>query len=225
MTFGTGLVCGVSFLWAENDNPLAAAVTAKTHVIVQHRNVMIPPETIANPVTGDSLKVLRCSRLTAHESVLFEFALPAGAAGSPMHFHTRIRERFEVLDGQLTLIAGASRQPRVLGPGEALLVEPGTRHRFWNPHDRPVTFLCEVSPSRDFETFMLALYQLAREGLAGPSGMPRNILMVAVLIDLADFHVPGVPVFAQRWLRRMLVSVARWSGAENSIHELAEKLR
>lgn len=186
---------------------------------------MKPPETIVNPVTGDSLKLLRNSRSSAHQSALFEFTLPAGSSGSPMHFHTRIRERFEVLDGRLTMIAGASSKPRVLGPGEAFLVEPGTRHRFWNPHDRPVTFICEVSPARDFETFMLALYQLAREGMAGPTGMPRGLLMVAVLIDLADFHVPGIPVFAQRLLRRMMVSAARRAGVEDLIHQLAEKLR
>lgn len=186
---------------------------------------MTSPDAIINPVTGDSLKVLRSSRSSAHESVLFELTLPAGSGGSPLHFHTRIRERFEVLDGRLSMIAGDPKQPRVLGSGEVLEVDPGTRHRFWNPHDRPVTFLCEVSPSRDFETFMLALYQLAREGMAGPSGMPRSPLLAAVLIHLADFHVPGVPVFAQRWLLRMMGSIARRRGAETLIHNLADKLR
>lgn len=186
---------------------------------------MTPPDAIFNPVTGDSLRVLRSSRSSAHKSVLFEFTLPAGADGPPLHFHTRISERFEVLDGRLTMVAGDPRQPRVLGPGESMLVEPGTRHRFWNPHDRPVTFLCEVSPSRDFETFMLALYQLAREGMAGPSGMPRSPLQMAVLIHLADFHFPGVPVFAQRWLRRIVVSIAGMTGTETLIHNLADKLR
>lgn len=186
---------------------------------------MNPPDAIPNPVTGDSLKVLRSSRSSAHESVLFEFTIPAGSVGSPLHFHTRICERFEVLDGRLAMIAGDPHKSRVLSVGESLLVEPGTRHRFWNPHELPVTFLCEVSPSRDFETFMLALYQLAREGMVGPSGMPRNPLQALVLIHLADFHVPGVPVLVQRWLRRILMSLARRSGAENVIYQLADKLR
>ena len=181
---------------------------------------MNPSDCILNPVTGDTLKVL-----PAGGDRLFEFTLPAGSNGSPLHFHTRIRERFEVVDGCLTMIAGNPHQPRLLGKGESLSVEPGVVHRFWNPRPDPVTFRCEVSPSQDFETFILALYQLGIEGRTGASGLPRNPLQIAVLLELADFHFPGVPVALQRAFRRVLTALARKTGAAGTILQFADKLR
>lgn len=179
-----------------------------------------PPD-ILNPTTGETLRVLRSSRSSAHAGALFEITLPAGSAGSPLHFHSRIRERFSVVRGALNLVAGDPKRPVVLGPREEIIVEPGTTHRFWNASDAPVTFECEVSPSRDFETFLLAVYQIGREGLAGPSGMPRGFRRLIVLLNLADFHFPGLPGGLQRAIRRWLTS----SSAEVEIHQFADKLR
>ncbi len=182
-------------------------------------------ECIVNPVTGDKLKVLRAGAGASLEDGYLEFTLPPGSNGSPLHFHSRIRERFEVVDGSLSMIAGDPRRPRVLEVGGSLVVEPGVLHRFWNPRTEPVTFRCQVSPPGDFETFILALYQLGREGQTGPAGLPRSPLQVAVLLDLADFHFPGVPVFVQRCLRGLLVAIARRTGAADKIVQLADRLR
>lgn len=186
---------------------------------------MNPPEShapdILNPATGEIMRVLRESRSTAHASATFEFRLPAGSKGSPLHFHSRIRERFSVVSGVLSLVAGNPKRPVSLSPREEITVEPGTLHRFWNAGADPVTFVVEVSPSRDFETFLLAVYQMGREGLAGASGMPRGIRRMIVLLNLADLHFPGLPGRLQRAIRRLLTTAS----AEAEIHQFANKLR
>jgi mannose-6-phosphate isomerase-like protein (cupin superfamily) len=47
------------------------------------------------------------------------------------HWHPTQREQFEVLDGALTVELDGS-PPRVLTPGETLVVPPRTAHRMWN---------------------------------------------------------------------------------------------
>ncbi len=49
---------------------------------------------INNLATGDRLTILRSAGETGGASSLIRFDLPPGAKGSPLHYHTRIAERF-----------------------------------------------------------------------------------------------------------------------------------
>lgn len=49
----------------------------------------------------------------------------------PLHWHPSQRERFEVLEGELTVELGDT-GPRVLGAGEVLDIPARTAHRMWN---------------------------------------------------------------------------------------------
>jgi quercetin dioxygenase-like cupin family protein len=59
-----------------------------------------------------------------------------GGKKPPAHWHPRQHERFEVLEGRLTVGVG-DEAPRGLAPGDSLDVPPGTAHRMWN--DGPAT--------------------------------------------------------------------------------------
>ncbi|MEV8534848.1 cupin domain-containing protein [Streptomyces sp. NPDC051211] len=51
-----------------------------------------------------------------------------GAAGAPVHFHTRATEFFFVTEGRLDVLVGD--EITTLGTGDFLAVPPGTKHAF-----------------------------------------------------------------------------------------------
>ncbi|MFK0255302.1 cupin domain-containing protein [Streptomyces sp. NPDC090445] len=55
----------------------------------------------------------------------------AGAAGAPVHFHTKATEFFHVLSGRLDVLVGD--EVRTLTAGDFLSVPPGVKHAF-APH-------------------------------------------------------------------------------------------
>ncbi|MFD9574381.1 cupin domain-containing protein [Streptomyces sp. NPDC059982] len=51
-----------------------------------------------------------------------------GAAGAPVHFHTKATEFFHVTDGRLDVLVGD--EVHTLGKGDFLSVPPGVKHAF-----------------------------------------------------------------------------------------------
>ncbi|MFZ4575622.1 MAG: cupin domain-containing protein [Phycisphaerales bacterium] len=178
-----------------------------------------PPDLI-NPVTGDRLWFVQLPA-GADQSLVFECQLPARSKGTPVHVHTRITERFECVEGELSMILGDVANPIRLARGQAADVPIGTPHRFWNAADLPVRFRGTVTPGVDFEAFLRMVYALGIAGRVGPSGMPRSPVQLAVLRELSDLYFAGVPMFIQRPLFAALSLLATVGGARSRLHLLA----
>jgi len=172
---------------------------------------------IENPVTRERMVFLRTARATGGASVEVQFDLPPGAAGSPLHYHRRLHETFEVSCGSLEMIIGRGATWQLVRAGELVVVPPRTPHAFRNSSTDWVTFTSVVTPAAQFERFLRAWYGLAQAGLVAPSGMPRNLFYVALGLDYADFAFPGAPDFLQRALLGALAGIARLSGAERRL--------
>lgn len=174
-------------------------------------------EAIKNPVTGDSMVVL----LSTHESGgnLFtaKFTLPPGSYGTPLHYHNNLLETFEVLSGALEMELGEKGNIKVLRPGEVVYVPAGMYHSFRNSSDKEVVFVSSVHPAGEFEQFIRAMYGLAIDGKVSPSGMPKNLLHFALIIQKADLVLAGLPVFLQKVIIGSLAALARLLGMENSL--------
>jgi mannose-6-phosphate isomerase-like protein (cupin superfamily) len=72
-----------------------------------------------------------------------------GGKPPPTHWHPRQTERFEVLEGQLTVEIGGA-PPRVLEAGDVLDVPPRTAHRMWNAGPATARASWRITPA--FET-------------------------------------------------------------------------
>lgn len=84
----------------------------------------------------------------------------------PAHWHPRQEERFEVLQGELTVALGSS-PPRVLRAGERFVVRPRTVHRMWNASDEVTRASWEVTPP-----LRTAELMRSRAGGGGPLQVP-----------------------------------------------------
>ncbi|MBH8551209.1 cupin domain-containing protein [Nostocaceae cyanobacterium CENA357] len=174
-------------------------------------------EQIENPVTGDRMTILCSTHDSNGEYVKFQFELPPGSQGSPLHYHDTITETFEVLSGSLEMQFGESGNIKVLRPGEILQVPPGLQHSFRNASEDWVTFISVVRPAGDFEHFLRSLYGLAINGKVNKEGAPTNLLQFALLIEKADTIVVGLPVFLQKLMIKVLATVARLLRVEKSL--------
>lgn len=82
------------------------------------------------------------------------------ARGPREHIHLGFDEPFHVTEGQLHVLING--QEHIIGPGELVVVPPGTPHKFFNPADSPVVHEPPERP-RDFDLFLSQFYRFADE--------------------------------------------------------------
>lgn len=154
-------------------------------------------DTIENPVTGERLRFLKTSRDTGGESVVVEATVQPDGFVAAAHVHPRQSELFQILEGRVGFRLG--REKVELGPGESVLVEPGTAHKFWNAGSTPARFVTVVRPALEFEQLIETMYSLAADGKTNRKGMP-NPLRLAVIASahFEDVQLPFPPAFLQR---------------------------
>jgi quercetin dioxygenase-like cupin family protein len=170
---------------------------------------------LVNSVTGDRMLVL--TRGTDSEGPLLEvqFDVPPHSPGTPMHRHRRITERFDVLDGALSMCVNG--EWRVVTAGASALVLPGDTHCYRNDSDAWVTFITELRPPLRFERFLRTWYGLANTGRSSRDGVPRNLLHLARCLSDADFTFAALPSLPQRALISSLERAGRMLGAHAAL--------
>jgi quercetin dioxygenase-like cupin family protein len=122
-------------------------------------------ETIRYPRGGTLEWKVRAAD-TGNKLAMFEFTIPVGGTGSPMHYHLETEEGFYLVEGSLdyTVEDGTVR----LEAGDFVFAPPMVPHTFVNVGDRPARLLSLLSPA-DFEKYFLELAELAN---ATPGGRP-----------------------------------------------------
>jgi quercetin dioxygenase-like cupin family protein len=170
---------------------------------------------VVNRVTGERMLVLHHGPTAEGDLLEVQFDLPPYSAGSPMHRHQRLQERFDVLDGALRVCVDGAW--RTLLAGESVFVEPGQAHCFLNESGAWVTFITEVRPPHRFERFLRTWYGLANDGRSTADGFPSNPLHLARCLDDADFTFADWPATPQRLVIGTLVAIGTAFGAYASL--------
>ena len=171
---------------------------------------------IENPIIGDRVTFLKTAEETDGEYMLAKVEL-APHGGNAMHYHLTFTEAFEVLEGRLNVDLDG--RHLVLGPGEKALVPIRSRHRFYGTSDEPVTFTVGMRPARRMEEALRVAYGLARDGKTNAKSVPRNVFQLALLYELGESYLVGMPLLVQRAVFGVLAKVARWRGVEKSLEK------
>jgi mannose-6-phosphate isomerase-like protein (cupin superfamily) len=115
----------------------------------------------------------------------FEYVVPPRFSGPVPHYHTRIDEHFDVLEGALVFRSG--NESVDAGAGSSVFVPRGVVHAFRNNADTPARMLVTMSPG-GFEDYFIGLGAIIR---ASPQWPPQDM---TALIDLnARFDTIVVP--------------------------------
>jgi quercetin dioxygenase-like cupin family protein len=118
--------------------------------------------------------------------------------GVTPHIHPQIEERFEVLEGRPSLLAGRTWQ--TVGPGETVVVAPGVRHSYRNTGDEVAHMVCHVRPPSTLQPFLEDAAALSRAGKITRQGLPKGLdalLQAAVMVeayrDMVTLLFPPLP--------------------------------
>ena len=170
------------------------------------------PRTIDNPLTGERVTFLATGRETDGQYVRIRNETAAGGRGVVLHYHLTYTETFNVLEGRLDICVGSKTACQVLRPGQSAFVPLKAVHRFWNSSDEPVVFEVEIRPARNFETALRAQFGLVADGRTNEKAVPKNILELALIYELAESYIAGPPLILQKAISRPLANIARRMG-------------
>lgn len=169
-----------------------------------------------NPVQRDQVVVLRTSKETGGEYTLMHLEAEPGAT-LMRHYHRSFDERFDVLDGTLTVeVEGRT---HILHARDGVTVPVNTLHRWTNTGSGPARILIELSPGNPgFEKALAILYGLADDGRVMKNAVPRNFYHTALLMEWSDTWLPG-PVRLLEPLARRAAARARRKGMDRQLEE------
>ena len=156
-----------------------------------------------NPLIKDKVTLLESSTQTGGAYTLLEVELQAGG-GNDLHYHLSFSEQFTVVNGELGI--DLNKQQLRLQKGESATAPAKELHRFYNPGDKPVTFLVKLVPGHErFEQGLAIAYGLAADGKTTKNGVPRKLDHMSLVVSFTDTCLPGFFSFIQpvmRWRAR-----------------------
>ena len=115
-----------------------------------------------------------------------------------------------MLDGRCSFLAG--KRWVEAGPGEEVVVPPGTRHAYRNRSDAPTHYRCDVRPPSSLQAFLEGGAEMSRAGLLTGGGMikPHGLIRGATLAHRhRDMVTLTVPADAARVVAAAAVPAAR----------------
>jgi hypothetical protein len=92
-----------------------------------------------------------------------------------------------------------------------------THHRFYSTSDTSVKYIVEIRPARQFEKSLRIACGLARDGRVNSKGIPKSIWHLALVFQLAETYLPGLPLFIQQGIFGGLASIAKWRGLDREL--------
>ena len=65
---------------------------------------------------------------------------------------------------------------------------------------------------RNFEKAIRAQFGLVNDGKTNDKAIPKNILELALIYELSESYIVGMPLFLQKGIFEALAKIARWRG-------------
>jgi quercetin dioxygenase-like cupin family protein len=172
---------------------------------------------IDHPLLQQRLSFRRETDETGGEVLYVETWVDPGGGVTP-HVHPALEERFHILAGNPTFLAG--RKWKRVSAGGTVVVPPGVRHGYRNDGDEQVHFICEARPPSTLQEFLEEATALAQTGKLTRSGLPKSfgaLLQAAAMVErhrdmVVLLFPPLPPAFLQRLLFPPLARLAKRRG-------------
>lgn len=157
----------------------------------------MPERVVEDPVLRQRFSFRRTTGEDGGEVLQVETWVDPGGGVTP-HIHPAMDERFEVLAGSASFLAG--RKWQTASPGEVVVVPAGVRHAYRNTGDEVAHMVCEARPPSSLQEFLEDAAALGRAGKITRHGIPKGasaLLLGAVLAhhyrDMVVLLFPPMP--------------------------------
>jgi quercetin dioxygenase-like cupin family protein len=130
-------------------------------------------QVLYNPVSGERFVFHTTAGDSAGELLEFDAVVEPHGQVPGGHVHPGQQESFEVRAGIVKFRKGL--RTVTAGPGDQVVVPPGTYHRFANTSDEPAVIRVRVEPALRMEQLFETVVALVAEGRTLASGMPRPL--------------------------------------------------
>jgi len=131
---------------ATSTGPTRCELCARRRIIVWPMDVKNLSE-VAAFTTKDGSEIrelLACRNSAIRHQSLAEARLPVGGS-TQEHYHTQAEEIYYITQGRGRIrIDGETRE---VGPGDAIAIRPGQRHKLWNTANETLHLLCCCAPA------------------------------------------------------------------------------
>jgi quercetin dioxygenase-like cupin family protein len=161
---------------------------------------------VVDPVLRQRLSFRRAVDEDGGEVLYIEVWVDPGG-GVPPHIHPAMEERFDVLAGTPSFLAGKKWQ--TAGPGETVVVPPGTRHAYRNTGNEEAHIICHARPPSSLQSFLEDAAALGRAGKLTRHALPKSpsaLLQAAVMAHhYRDMVVLGFPPLPPPAIQRLVI--------------------
>ena len=163
---------------------------------------------IVNPISGERIVIRQSGAETDGRLLAFDLFLPPGGHVPATHAHPVQEERFTVVAGQMRFQIG--HRSTLLGPGQTLVVKPGTAHWFGNVGPDPAVAHVEIRPALRMEELLERSGAIGAGASSSGKLVPRLPDLALVLLEFErELAVPNIPAALLRlvlppfaWLAR-----------------------
>lgn len=141
-------------------------------------------ETIHNPVTGETLRVLE-----SNEDVFrVEFTIKPGGEIAGEHLHPFQDQSIFVLEGKLGCRIGETNH--IMSAGAAKVIPAGTPHFQWNAHNGETRAVERFRPAGRAHDMFRVVFALARDGHTDSKEVPKPLIGAAFVSEFRDVLRP-----------------------------------
>ena len=160
---------------------------------------------IENLASGERIRIRTTAAETAGELLAWDMWLAPGGRVPSGHVHPGQEERFTVIRGRLRFRIG--RRRLTVGPGETLVVPPGTPHHFANRGTEEVLVAVETRPAMRMEELLETAAELSRTERGTPRRLPRPADLLLFMDEFrSEVQAPFLPA---RLVRPVVGAAAR----------------
>ena len=169
--------------------------------------------TFSNPILKDRIKILK----ETENQLIFRTYLEPTGGQSKLHFHTKIIEKFQVIQGELTVLL--DKDENVFRTNESQLIAPLTSHRFYNKSNEEVVFDVEITHPGRMKHALQIMYGLAEDGKTNKAGLPKNLFHLAIGLNMMDAYSPDFSQKLQHFAIKTLADLGKAMGMEKKLME------
>lgn len=180
--------------------------------------MVLSGQVLVNPLSGERFVFPTTAGGSAGELLTFDLVVEPRGRVPGGHVHPAQQESFEVLAGTMRFRKG----PRLVtaGPGETVVVPPGTFHKFADAGDEPAAVRVRVEPALRMELLFEAVVALAAEGRTLRSGVPRPIDLA---LFMREFEAEVASPVAPGLVRAVMAPLA-WLGSRRGLDQRCHPL-